>query len=79
MDTVLPLLDELPLQVLRLMADTSRQLAETRRLLVKNAEVLEECRKLVLANHPEAARALAELGEEVAARVAECGPPVPVV
>jgi ABC-type transporter Mla subunit MlaD len=71
--------DALSLQVARLVADTRRQLAETRRLLVLNAEVLEECRRLVLRYHPEAARAIDALGEEVAARLAEGDPSLPGV
>jgi ABC-type transporter Mla subunit MlaD len=69
--------DGLSSQVMRLLADTRRHLAETQRLLVLNAKVLDECQRIVLKYHPEAACAIAALGEEVAARVAECGPTEP--
>jgi len=59
--------DGLPLEMLRLVADARRQLEETRWLLWVNAEVLKECRKLILTYHPESARALNELCEKLTA------------
>jgi len=59
--------DGLSWEVLRLVADARRQLEEMRRLLLVNAEVLAECRRLVLTYHPEAARALVDLCEKLAA------------